>query len=808
MDALPLSTALPDLSKLSTLPSMSSMSMLGVPGDEKYNLMTPNNNEVITKKIADQILTNIKNKYFDRNLNDTPEKVKARIKKDLLSIYYEPSNKKNVKANLKELICRSWYSALKRRNDPILEDLVTLMDRPDEPDPEKMDGGRKSDDDDSDDDNDDNKSSLTPQPMQLVESKESSEMNALPAPVDFQSDNKNTNKLQNAVPIANDISPFNVTGPSTPDTLSKEDETKKQKLQYYIENLVKYKTKLIEVEYLQEPNLTTSFSVSNVNSLHESLISKVACNYAAIDRNLLVAELKKIVLGENAANELTEYNKTKVWNTSTHSDNKMGEDENSIYQLFIAKLRKLSNKKYKHNSEPIVRSPPQSKIQVQKGGVGVVPEYMPPSYKWDNIKTQVEEGITKLIEEKIDTNFNIQNSIKEGFKEVFLQVNCDSLDLSSELNNTITTYLNIEYRNTLDYLCKRIPDKYAISILQSYILRNFAGFAAFIETTLKIDQNPVKSYLLSYQNVTSLIFDNQDVIPVHPKIIREVVPKDEENDKLDNCCNERKEDQKLDYEGVSDYLVTKSVDNEPSIFDKFTPAVITPVFNKFKQLFTECAKDEEFLKELFDMYNGRSIKFIKQIQMQFTKDDNGINDFIERSILTKHPYTKDNISECIKHVANIKFSLFKQTKNKINDKDVDVNKIFSQYALFLIYMSLTPQEFNDTYTTPYIDFVQTQWKSFESEVNKYNNEIELLEVNYIIENIPIQENTSYENSLKLIFDMRSATSKQTRSSDKSTKTSNPLSTSTNPQSNTNEVVAVAVAAHVINEPGTTNPTGK
>jgi hypothetical protein len=787
-------------------------SEIGVINDT-YDLLEYDDVEGNIKRIGDRIIDKIREDYIDGNPNNTPEKIKAQIKLDVLTIYYENSGERKVKNNIKEKVCQAWYGALKTRIEKIMKDIVFLLNKEDVANPTTTGGGFSL-----------GKMGSLGNLMGKKAKPGTAEDGPLVGAADAL-----TNVSSNGMPMDPTQISDALSGAEQQPELS-EDEKEKNKQEklneknnLFFEKLIEYKSKLFEIENFEKRPLQRSATVSQVYELHESIISKILCNYAVINRDILVGELRKIILGNNAIKELE----------GDDSNTTNPDEKDSVYQSFLKKIRGLGNEENRDKSKPISLQVPvtdsgpepvqdgnsiykfatsmlsrNSKLSPnatqqpnpdandavavaaaiastvanennnnQTGGrvSKQIPEYIPSTYIWENIKGYVEERLQILIQEKMSLNKENTESIKKGFQEVFLQANCDSLDLVSIENEEMTVMLNQEYHRMLDYLCKSIPDKYAAPILQSYILRNFDAFTNYLATIFKQDVSFIESFFLGYRNVPSKMFEDTDVKPVYPEIKREDVPADADYDALDDCCNKRDGDKDLDATGVSGFIKTENIGKEPSIKDRFTPSILLPAFNVFKKEFTECSENTDFLAVLFNMYSGKSIKFMQQIQQQFSHD--GVNDFIERYILTKHPYTTKIIAECIKHASDIKITLAKNSKNVPKPVDEDeaeseefetkktefndnIIKLVSQYAAFLMHSAADISlKIDTTAQNAYIVHVDTQIEAFSGLCTQYSPETEIVKIKEgIMNEIPEQEKGSYNNALRTIFNANKSTS--------------------------------------------------
>ena len=746
----------------------------------EYDLLEFDDVDGNIKMIGDRIIEKIRKDYIDSNPNNTPEKIKAQIKLDTITIYYENSGDRTVKKNIKEKVCQAWYSALRTRNTKILKDIVFLLNKEDVSNTTEQSGGFGTKD-------------LLKKMQDYKKNPQLSGLtndNSTPDSLDSAADALK-NLSSNGMPI--DPEQFSNTLSEPQELSEKEQEEQmktKEKNNLYLEKLIEYKSKLFEVENFEKRPLNRSATVSQVYDLHESVISKILCNYAVINRDILVGELRKIILGNKAIKEME--------GGENDQENDNSEEKDSVYQSFITKMQDLGNlDKYSDKSSPTERPPPEKKedepeneapenenevpeneneapvneneapanenekvATEQKGGKvdKRIPEYIPSTYIWEKIRGYVEERLQSLIQEKMSLNKENTEGIKKGFQEVFLQANCDSLDLISDKNDMMTDMMNKEYHTMLDYLCKNIPDKYAAPILQSYILRNFEEFTKYLATIFEKDVGVLESFFLGYKNVPSKMFNDKNVTPVYPEIHREDVPADADYDALDNCCNDREGDKDLDATGVSEFIQTKNIGKEQSIKDRFTPSILLPAFNVFKREFNECSENVDFLAILFNMYSGKSIKFMQQIQQQFSH--NGVNEFIERYILTKHPYTTKIISECIKHVSDIKLTLSKMVPKQV-DEDGDtipvdnsnLVKLVSQYAAFLMHSgSDISLKIDTSVQNAHTNYIETQIPIFSELCAKYSQESNLLDIREgIIGKIPPQETSSYNKALRRIF---------------------------------------------------------
>lgn len=666
---------------------------------KEYKLLDPGDINQNVKTIGDRIVQNIAEEYL-KNPQDTPDKIEAQVINDLATVYYEEFGSRIVKPEIKEKICNAWYVALKTRVKNVMKDVVKLLKNEDNMKPADhiQNGGNNSDNEDD-----------------LTESEK-----------------------------------------------EKEEKTAKKNAIYF-EKLIEYKSKMFAVENFKQRPLRRSATVSQIYEINESIISKILCNYALVKREKLMEQLRKIIIGDDAMKILKEYKISKQWvrpkNTepSTTSLDPKNIQSDSIYSSFLRKLDKLSDiNLYQEKSTPIVRTPAQ-----QKGGDNKIPKHIPSTYIWNNIRGYVETQLQMRIIGNINMNQANTNAIQDAFKIIFSQSNCDSLNLSDK-NEKMTEHLNAEYHNILDYLCINIPDKYAAKILQSYLLRNFNEVVAYFDTFLNEDNYSAPiievfdSYFLNYSALPPIMFSNADITPVYPKVRRQNVPKDT-SDESDKPCDDPKL-QSLNSAGVSDFFKMNNIGKEKSIADSVTPMILKPMFDIYKDEFNKCTEDDIFLKTVFDMYSGRCVKFLKQIQLQFEQDI--VNDYIERYILTKHLYTTNVISECIKHAAKIKSKLSKKSDSGLepgpeSPASASANNM-SKYVVFLMHSAsdLAPN-INVNDTMPFFEFVKNGLDGFFTNglLNLGDSAQQIIsEINAeIIENIPPQELKEYDGLLKNIF---------------------------------------------------------
>jgi hypothetical protein len=738
----------------------------------EYNLIDVGDVEENSKMVGDEIVEKIKEVYLDNEVLDDPDKIKAQIKIDLLKIYYDDPGNKKVNEDKKNKICKKWYVALKGRNDIIMKKMTTLMRNP-----EKTAGGGK---------NDSNLSNLS-----------------------------NLSKLFGTNADAGPPNQIDKTENESVNANNQENDSKNAAL---FEKYLKYKSDLLGQENYENKPFFKSATVSDVYDLHNKIITKVLCNYAIINRDELVKILNIIILGENQ---------------STVNE--------SIYGLFIKKIEQLSDSKYggqsaltkKYNtklqnegkSKPVTEELQENSIFGGSGDSIKLPKDSPSATNWDKIDARVESETAAFIKSKLE-NPVISNAIKEAFKEVFMQFNCDCLDVVDDKNKIMTELLNKELHRILETLCRNIPNESAAFILQSYIIRNFLPFVDLLVKVLEKDTNFIDAFILEYGSFASDLLNNDAIKLVPPEVNRKEIKVDVANDALDECCNERNGDKNLDATGVPLFLSTEGINNNSlKIIDGITPSILSSVFDVYGDLFNECcSKDGEFLGKLFDMYSSRCIKFMKQIRLQFETD--GIDDYIETYILTKHPHTSKIISESVKHGADIKTILAKlHVKVLTEEEDEDPEKIkenkktqdefirlISQYAVFLMHTgSIVNPTIETNVQNPFIEFIKTQVSEFSKLVS--SEEISQKIIDEIIWEIPDPEKGAYNKGLQKIFTTNKPVKKSLRNFTRKLRTklvdsqskqnsNTTVNTNTNPTSND----ATNTVSNTTSNNDATNPT--
>jgi len=523
---------------------------------------------------------------------------------------------------------------------------------------------------------------------------------------------------------------------------------------HYYDEFIKYKSELFAYETIKEPSSSSSATYNQVTKLHQKIVEQVITNYAIIDRNELVEKLHKIILGENAAKSISNYKKNKNWlGVSPSADN--------IYGTFIQKLETLSSTKDESKDQLKVNSQVPNQDDGQNGGgKEEIPKYIPSTYNWDKIREYVDSKIQVLIKGNVELKAGM---IKDAFKSVFRQANCDSLELI-EKNSIMKGFLQTEFESILKTLCENIPNSLAEKILCNYAERNFDNFSEFLGLTvfsLKSETWDLVKNSISLFNgpyVTSFLSNKENSTPELPNLDMSVEqpPDADENE----CCQKRIEDAELVIENEQNESleIIKGTPPDTDLKRMFeyinsSPYINISVFNVFKQQYISSAEDNEFLRVLFGMYSSRTVKFMRFIQLQFTLDT--VDTYIERYILFKHPHTTKIITRCIKHAADIKSKLEQKQKKQEQEQEQSIVTQISQYATFLINQASTPSfELSKNSQYPFIDFIKKSSTSFNSIV-----------INQIISNMfdgklidKTYTDLNYNNDLQSIFSVNNASS--------------------------------------------------
>ena len=89
----------------------------------EYTLLDRGDVNANVKMIGDRIVEKIKNEYINNNPHNTPQKIEAQVKSDLLKIYYTDSGNRVVRPSMVKHFCNTWYNALRIRNETIIKEL-------------------------------------------------------------------------------------------------------------------------------------------------------------------------------------------------------------------------------------------------------------------------------------------------------------------------------------------------------------------------------------------------------------------------------------------------------------------------------------------------------------------------------------------------------------------------------------------------------------------------------------------------------------------------------------------------------------
>jgi hypothetical protein len=720
---------IPEIPKIPKLPKMPKISGLtnGVSNLLKspsgYNLLDPGSMEEHLTKIGDQIIENIKKtNNLTSNEPITGNDVKAQLLIDLVQIYYEKNGVHTKKVNpyMKQKICEEWYSALTNRTRPIIQNIILLLKNHDKI--SKMSGGGRWD-----------IPKMTMPTMSLP--KMSLPKMSLPKPSmpNFFKRGSKEDLLENKEQLSDETQSENTQIPSdvadsadadvdatpTPAAAAVLKESKpiiKISDDAYYEEFIKYKSELF-TNKMERTNIVST-TYSEVTSLHQTLISKTISNYAVIPRPDLFDKLTNIIIGNKASDVIDEYNKNKKWTP-------LQDDSPNIYSTFIKKLNNLGNSTTKSN-DPIkiaeediqqdvnIKNASASNDKImrkQYGGEGEggegegdnanrkIPEYIPSTYNWYKIRKYVNSIIQLLIQNKVELN---NNEIKDAFKKVFQQVNCDSLEMDED-NEYLKTYLQQQFESILLTMCENIPNILAEQILSSYMKRNFTTFAEFLKKVSFNMESNVLDYFYNYVPLLNGRYETKflnakNTIPKLPELnINVAQPADPSLDNAENkCCSKDKriKDADISIEGNKenpDLDIIRGTPPEDDIeklseYIMSKPYINMSVFDVFKQQYLSATENKDFLGEIFGMYTSRSVKFMRLIQLQFNTKI--VDTYIERYILFKHKHTTKIIAKCIKHSADIKQHLieyYKQNTFEDPSKLNDIPMYIAQYATYLIY---------------------------------------------------------------------------------------------------------------------------
>lgn len=414
----------------------------------------------------------------------------------------------------------------------------------------------------------------------------------------------------------------------------------------------------------------------------------------------------------------------------------------------------------------LVDIPPILTIPTNTGGASnsKIEKYIPTSYIWSKIKKHVQKKYRDLVKSSLESQ---STHIKDAFKDVFRVVNCDALTFFDSPNgeDTISEYLQKDFSSLLLLLCEKIPNKYATAILQNYLKSHFTSFINILDQDVfNINSETVHS-VQNFESFATSLLTSEKLKPEVPKFnydksfssntkINEYV------DKLEKCCKATisDSDRSPDEEKIPEIL--KVSENAIHLtlqtgLDGFLKSFLTPskdkqyielpVFEVFKKHFMQCSNDVEFLAELFNMYSARSITFMQKIEGQFFIENQQLNEYIIKFILTKHPYTVKIISECIKHTADLKLTL----KPEIEDQKTRLTTM-NIYCGFLIYAVSSPPDPTDA------DFFNHLTKEFENEtivnaaIIARKDNTNFIETE-IVDNLSEKHKAQFSKDLKRIF---------------------------------------------------------
>jgi hypothetical protein len=823
----------------------------GAPGlPEMNSSLPPPPPKDITNDIAKIVISNVKKDYFS-NQNDNPTKIEAQVKSDLLMVYYEDNDlsKRKVDSDIKDEIFKLWYKSIHTRNIKIINDFFNKShstniaennkDTPDSvqpsentdktPDLQKFDpetaavpgsnvpdasapdanvnatvspenasapdaNAKVSPEDASAPDANANatvspEAGLTPDananatvspeagsmPDANANAKVSSEDGSMPAGPDaIPAVSGMPDAGPGAIPAVSGMPGAIPAVPGMPAGLgamppipgAKVSPPGTGKNNSHVEKIGLFKYQQFAEEYFKSLSINHAASTNTVKNAHIKLTRTVLCAYLANSLKELSENLKLILFNGNK----------------------------NIYDIFKSKVDILTTESNK-KSTPIVRQP-----KTQKGGNGEVDSHFPTTYNWEKIQSKVNTEIGNMIREKMKP---MTNPIQSAFKAVFLQSNCDALDLNSSDTKTMDTHLQLEYESILEMLCTRISNEKAQLIFLNYILRNYNELVNYLKDSIFANVNKkinmVEVFVNHFDGLADKMFFDKNITPICPTIKRKPILPDEKTDKMDECCNERKSEQGLSSGGVSEWVKTKNIRNETSIINYIlsTPSTLLPVFNIFEKQFKECVKDSKFISTLFSMYSGKSIKFMKQVQMQFDMEE--IEEYIERYILTKNPYVKNIIGRCIKHTADVKYAIFKQkdtdneddkTKKEKAAKEDKINTIMSKYSVCLMYLCCIEEYAKPD--EPIIDYVVTTLPPFLEKVEDVDTVIDISD--NIIKKIPSQHKKTYINDLANLLPTGIEKKPSTDDATDPTTTSGDSSSSIPNSNAVNDAIAAAIAA--------------
>jgi hypothetical protein len=790
----------------------------GAPGlPEMNSSLPPPPPKDITNDIAKIVISNVEKDYFTNPNDNNPTKIEAQVKSDLLMVYYEDNDlsKRKVDSDIKDEIFKLWYKSIHTRNIKIINDFFKKShstniaennkDTPDSVQPSENTDKTPDDLQKSDvvpetaavpDDNIPDAST----PDAKVSSEDASAPDAKVSSEDASAPNATVPLEAGSMPDANanaKVSSEDGSMPAGPDAIpavsgmpgaipaipgmpgaipavsgmpgAKVPPPGTGKNNSHVEKIGFFKYQQFAEEYFKSLSINHAASTNTVKNAHIKLTRTVLCAYLANSLKELSDNLKLILFGGSEGNK-------------------------NIYDIFKSKVDILTTESNK-KSTPIVRQP-----KTQKGGNGEVDSHFPTTYNWEKIQSKVNTEIGNMIREKMKP---MTNPIQSAFKAVFLQSNCDALDLNSSDTKTMDTHLQLEYESILEMLCTRISNEKAQLIFLNYILRNYNELVNYLKDSIFANVkdkkiNMVEVFVNHFDGLADKMFFDKNITPICPTIKRKPILPDNKTDK-DECCNERKSEQGLSSGGVSEWVKTKNIRNETSIINYIlsTPSTLLPVFNIFEKQFKECVKDSKFISKLFSMYSGKSIKFMKQVQMQFDMEE--IEEYIERYILTKNPYVKNIIGRCIKHTADVKYAIFKQkdtdkeddkTKKEKAAKEDKINTIMSKYSVCLMYLCCIEEYAKPD--EPIIDYVVKTLPDLLEKVEDVDTVINISD--NIIKKIPSQHKKTYINDLANLLPTGIEKKPSTDDATDPTTTSGDSSSSIPNSNAVNDAIAAAIAA--------------
>ena len=691
---------------------------LGGTTANKYKFLEPVDVEKNGKKIGKEILGT----FAEEQMKDidqviaNPEEFKKQIRKDLVYIYYEhektsPHNvifdPKQVRDDIKTHILGIWYAALDLRKNNIIKDLEFLLENHDKiiPNPSLKKGG-----------------GMFTDGISKLKGK--------------FADRKIQRDLLKEIDA---------------------DTTEDRGDEFYFNKLVEYKKKLFSNNIKVSKDPKYHASGSQAVELHKNILEKIIKHYSGIPRNYLSNTLRRIILGDDAIGYIRQY-KTKI--TYNQSPNKA----NGIYDLFMGRLSKLINP---NNNIPIdlkslstddsvsiekiylenVEESALSDVEPNKGGGKTTLNSMPASYVWKYIKSYVSQDYRKLIKTNLEP---LSAHIKDAFKDVFRVVNCDALtfftaidsggDDNKTANDAMNTHLQDGFEQILKLLCEKIPDNYAVNILQNYIKNNADVFVQFLTDNVFKDPPSPKNTASNFENYVNNFLNHPDVQPEFPTFdFNKKYTNNQDIEayvtKLEKCCEKKLEDKDLSPDPSKVPKIIKGDDGAIHLtLNEGLPGMVEslaipskdkqymelPVFEVFKEQFMQCSNDVGFLKELFNMYSSRSIQFMQKVQGQFSDENVPMDEYIMKFILTKHKYTTKIVSECIRHAADLYLNLHNKKKDTNNQDNKDnIKNLISNYTTLLIF-SVSKTSLNVSkpdQSSDYIEFLAIFYTDFQNNAD-------------------------------------------------------------------------------------------